>query len=447
MFPGVLLALYLTAVSLGQQAGTILPESHPTLTWQKVTLDSHWRWIHSASDYTNCYTGNTWNVSICPDPQACATNCALDGADYSGTYGILTSGGALTLKFITNPTNGQTNIGSRVYLLADDAHYEMFKLLNREFFFDVDVSSLPCGPNGALYFSEMEVDGGMAANLSNRAGAKYGTGYCDSQCTRDLKFINGEANVLGWTASAHDPGAGAGNWSACYNELDVWEANSISTTYIPHPCTNTGLHRCSGTECGTEDRYSTVCDPDGCDFNPFRMGDKTFYGNGLTLDTSRKFTVVTQFFTSDNSTSGLLSEIRRLYVQDGKVITNSQVNVPGMSTSDSITSEYCTAQKAFFGDVGQFGSRGGITGVSAAMARGMVLVFSVRNDYTNNMFWLDSNYPTDADPSKPGVTRGTCAPNVVMPYPVDVPENVNAHVTFSNIKFGEIGSTYYSDST
>lgn len=37
----------------------------------------------------------------------------------------------------------------------------------------------------------MDADGGMAKYSTNTAGAKYGTGYCDSQCPRDLKFING----------------------------------------------------------------------------------------------------------------------------------------------------------------------------------------------------------------------------------------------------------------
>jgi len=46
---------------------------------------------------------------------------------------------------------------------------------------DVDVSNLPCGLNGAVYFSEMEADGGAGKYPTNKAGAKYGTGYCDSQ--------------------------------------------------------------------------------------------------------------------------------------------------------------------------------------------------------------------------------------------------------------------------
>ena len=73
--------------------------------------------------------------------------------------------------------------------MADASNYQMFQLLNQEFSFDVDMSNLGCGLNGALYLSEMPKDGGMS--VTNKAGAKYGTGYCDSQCPHDLKFIDG----------------------------------------------------------------------------------------------------------------------------------------------------------------------------------------------------------------------------------------------------------------
>lgn len=74
-------------------------------------------------------------------------------------------------------TKGQysTNIGSRTYLLDDENNYKMFKLKNKEFTFDVDVSQLPCGLNGALYFSEMSANGDMGTG-DNKAGAKFGTG-------------------------------------------------------------------------------------------------------------------------------------------------------------------------------------------------------------------------------------------------------------------------------
>lgn len=41
----------------------------------------------------------------------------------------------------------------------------------------------------------MDADGGLAKYSTNTAGAKYGTGYCDSQCPRDLKFINGQVGT------------------------------------------------------------------------------------------------------------------------------------------------------------------------------------------------------------------------------------------------------------
>ena len=84
--------------------------------------------------------------------------------------------------------------GSRLYLLSDDSHYQTFKLKNQEISFDVDVSGLPCGANGALYFVNMAADGGQSQYSTNKAGATYGTGYCDAQCRQDLQFVNGQVS-------------------------------------------------------------------------------------------------------------------------------------------------------------------------------------------------------------------------------------------------------------
>lgn len=199
----VLLSL-LASYSNAQQVGTNTAETHPPLQWSQCTasgcttqsasivLDGNWRWLHDTTGYTNCYTGSTWDATLCPDPTTCAKNCALDGAAYSSTYGITTTGNSLTLDFVTG-----SNVGSRVYLMdTSNKGYEMFNLLNREFTFTVDVSTLPCGLNGAVYFSQMDSDGGAARFPSNTAGAKYGTGYCDSQCPHDIKFIDGVVRCL-----------------------------------------------------------------------------------------------------------------------------------------------------------------------------------------------------------------------------------------------------------
>ncbi|CAK4193111.1 unnamed protein product, partial [Aphanomyces euteiches] len=174
------LATALVAFSNAQQVGTNSPEVHPALPSQtctasgcttdntKIVLDSNWRWTHNVGGSTNCYTGNTWNSALCPDPATCATNCAIDGADYSGTYGITTSGNTVNLKLVTHGPYS-TNVGSRIYLLQDDNNYKIYKLLNKEFTFDVDASQLPCGLNGALYFVQMDQDGGKSKYSTNKA--------------------------------------------------------------------------------------------------------------------------------------------------------------------------------------------------------------------------------------------------------------------------------------
>lgn len=152
-FSLALSALALGSVVNAQQAGTLTPEKHPafsvstctaggtcTSKTQSIVLDGNWRWLHSTSGSTNCYTGNTWDKTLCPDGVTCAANCALDGADYPGTYGIKASGNTLSLQLKTG-----SNVGSRVYLMDDqDKNYQLFKLKNQEFTFDVDVSQLEC---------------------------------------------------------------------------------------------------------------------------------------------------------------------------------------------------------------------------------------------------------------------------------------------------------------
>ncbi|KAF1839453.1 exoglucanase-like protein 1 precursor [Decorospora gaudefroyi] len=448
--------LALTSLSLfgaarAQQVGKEQTETHPRMTWQtctgrggnscsnkqgSVVLDSNWRWAHVTSGYENCYDGNEWISSHCPDGLTCTENCAIDGADYSGTYGITTSSNSLTLKFVTK---GQysTNIGSRTYLMESDSKYQMFNLINKEFTFDVDVSKLPCGLNGALYFVEMAADGGMGKG-NNKAGAKYGTGYCDAQCPHDIKFINGKANVEGWNPNPNDPNAGRGKIGACCPEMDIWEANSISTAYTPHPCRGSGLQECSDpVACGDDDnRYDGICDKDGCDYNPYRMGVKDFYGPGWTLDTNKKMTVITQFIGSGSR----LSEIKRFYVQDGRVFVNPDSTIDGVP-GNSLTDAWCADQKEVFGDTSSFARLGGMNEMGASLARGHVLVMSLWDDHAVNMLWLDSTFPTDADPSKPGIARGTCPITSGVPEEVES-EHPDATVVFSNIKFGPIGSTF-----
>lgn len=163
------------------------------------------------------------------------------------------------------------------------------------------------------------------------------------------------------------------------------------------------------------------------------MGDTGFYGKGKTVDTSKKMTVVTQFIGSP------LKEIKRFYVQDGKVIPNSESKIPGV-TGNSITPAFCDAQKKAFDDKYTFKDLGGFASMSSALQKGMVLVMSLWDDHYSNMLWLDSKFPPEKADA-PGGPRGECPTDGGTSDKVEGSAG-SSSVTFSNIKFGDINSTF-----
>lgn len=174
-----------------------------------------------------------------------------------------------------------------------------------------------------------------------------------------MKWIYGQANSKNWTPSPKDRNSGSGHYGTCCAEMDIWEANRFATQLTAHSCNKPGYYRCEGVDCGDNDkgqRQDGVCDKDGCDFNPYRMGDKTFYGPNeyYQVDTTKPFQVVTQFITSDGTDNGDLVEIRRFYVQNGKRIANSKTNVPGLGKYDSLSDNNCNAQKNVFSETNKF---------------------------------------------------------------------------------------------
>jgi cellulase len=191
--------LYLATLAAGQGIGTLVPEVHPKLTTQVCTTaggcvtrqtslvtDSLARSLHLVGNPdVPC---SITNKTLCPDETTCAQNCELEGIEYS-SKGVLTSGSALTMRAYLFDGNTFSLVSPRMYLLAEDEqNYEMLKLVNQELSYEVDVSQLGCGMNGALYLSEMDPSGSRSA--TNPAGAAYGTGYCDAQCF-NTTWING----------------------------------------------------------------------------------------------------------------------------------------------------------------------------------------------------------------------------------------------------------------
>jgi len=99
----------------------------------------------------------------------------------------------------------------------------------------------------------------------------------------------------------------------------------------------------------------------------------------------------------------------------------------------------CTNVKEKFGDTNAFGDKGGMKKMSDALGNGMVLVMSLWDDHAADMLWLDSTYPVDQ--TSIGGPRGSCSTDSGKPTDVES-QHPDASVTFSNIKFGEIDSTY-----
>ncbi|KAJ5102423.1 CAZyme family GH7 [Penicillium alfredii] len=149
-------------------------------------------------------------------------------------------------------------------MMEYESTYQIFDLLSPEFTFGVDVSDLPCGRNGALYLSL----------------------WTQMACPRDLKFINGQANVEGWESSSNDVNSGVA-------PLAMPPPAILMAAILTHIVWVT----------------------------------KSFYGPNKIVDTTSPFTAVTHFITDDGTSSGSLKEIKRFYVQNGKVIPHSKSTI------------------------------------------------------------------------------------------------------------------------
>jgi len=261
--------------------------------------------VHAAEEYPPLPTWKCTNSGGCVQQN---TSVVLDqdsryaqgaagsrsAADYAA-MGVSTSGNALTLYHYVKSGNTLNPASPRVYLLGADGKYVEMSLLNAELSVDVDFSTLPCGENGAFYLSSMAADGG--------GGSGAGKGYCDAQCQ-----------------------------GFCCNEMDILEANSQATAMTPHPCKGNN------------------CDKGGCGYNPYASGQRGFWGPGKTVDTSKKFTVVTKFAAN----GGKLSQITRQYIQNGR-------QIGGGGTISS-----CGAENSY----------GGLTGMGQALGTGSKSNFS-----------------------------------------------------------------------
>lgn len=64
---------------------------------------------------------------------------------------------------------------------------------------------------------------------------------------------------------------------------------------IAKPCVDVDYEVCSHGDCNALDPRNPqpgqlLCDRTGCDYNPYRLGNTTFYGKGKTVNTDKKIT-------------------------------------------------------------------------------------------------------------------------------------------------------------
>ena len=348
-----------------------------------------------------------------PTTKRIALDATSNHTSSSGKSLIYVNGNALTLTY------GDSRVGGpRIYLIEESGNNTnyLFHLKNQEFTFDVELSTMTCGFNAALYFIGMN---------ANEGGAEDGTNYCDAQAV-DGTFCS---------------------------EMDIMEANTRAQQYTTHACIDAcGSYSKDTTECTGNGSPSTVCDQSGCGLNPFRYGPGTtyntetnnadWYGPGKLLDSTQKFTVVTQFHTNDGTGSSTLSNITRFYLQNKKRIDLPTLYVlkpkdgqhMGGDVHPTLTSQFCSDiydrwnGNAKYEPLSQMGSN---------MENGMVLSMSawysketypLRGSQTG-MSWLDGTNNWGKD-----IKAGPCdttTSDVGGPF----------YATFSDIRFGDIGTT------
>merc|ERR1712070_816925 len=359
----------------------------------KLSLDSNWRWTHLKDSSENCYTDNEWKTKsgdvACKDgmTKTCAKDCSV-GAwpkdQWEKPYGVNKTNSGINLGYVTQGPYS-LNVGSRLFITEGDDEYKQFHLIGKEVSLTVDMSNTHCGLNGAIYFVEMDKHGDKGVG-ENNAGAAYGTGYCDAQCPRDLKWIKGKANIKPkWVPNQKDPmhNIGEGGRGSCCAELDIWEANKKSYQLALHPMEGEDSQtvcyldsECGSQETGKRDLGPT--DRNGCYMNPYLMGHKKFYGLG-----------------------------------DG----------------NAMTANTCTETFKKFKDDDFFNPRGGMKQLSKAVKRGMTMVLSFWDDMATNMNWLESG------------ARGNCDPKDGDPATLRQ-KHPDSSFGIRHVRWGPIGSTH-----
>jgi hypothetical protein len=202
---------------------------------------------------------------------------AVAGSDHSG---VSLSGNSVSVKhdYRAYVVNECSDSGFTPGMYA-----KRLSFLNKTLSFTVDLSSVGCSCNAALYAVAMP-----AYNQSQvPVPTTCGDFYCDAN------------NVCGVYCT----------------EMDVMEANTAAFQVTPHKCD------------APQGNYFPHCDGGGCGVNSYKTNPKAFGpGSSYTIDTTKPFNVSTTFAAS-NSGGQLNSVVSSLTQGSGRfVLTHADSN-------------------------------------------------------------------------------------------------------------------------
>ena len=124
-----------------------------------------------------------------------------------------------------------------------------------------------------------------------------------------------------------------------------------------------------------------------------------------------------------------LSEIRRFFIQDNKVIPHPASNTAGRKPYISISKNMCDAFKNKFGDPIDFRKNRGFNQMGKALYIGMMLFISLLDDHEVEILRLDST------PS--GLSR-SCAARKICPTTSGRPFDVEYKYKKTKVKIGNV---------
>jgi cellulose 1,4-beta-cellobiosidase len=164
-----------------------------------------------------------------------------------------------------------------------------------------------------------------------------------------------------------------------------------------------------------------------------------FYGPNKTIDTQHKFTVVTQFHTSNGTDLGELVEIRQFFVQHGVLIPQQGLRLPGQDFFDSINKSFC--ESVTTRSENEFQNRGGMEAISRAMDQGLVLVMGIWTGEVTNTLGSIQKVPATRRASLRTINEGIC-PRETRTQPFVQKHYPHASVKFSNLRIEPINSSW-----